>query len=222
MILLLGWFPCAGSAEPWPGVLLQPPPSTRGLTISASEDVPHHPSLPHGDRTGLFTFPLRYKELTGMESVLCRNISAVFWALKLHNIKNIQQYNILFAFSKASVLVWNIISHKYSSKNPRVFNRMEFPYDLISKVFQVLKSGETEKSFLFPFPAFPLLLIPFLIFPFSFYFDFLSFYRNSLPKSQRVLERLLWPKFPFWLGQEVLCWRWTACCKVMQERWEQE
>lgn len=69
--------------------------------------------------------------------------------------------------------------------------RMKFPCDLISKVFQVLKSGETGKYFLFPFPTFFLLLVPLLIFPFSFYLDFLSFCRNSLPKSRSVLEMLL-------------------------------
>lgn len=74
---------------------------------------------------------------------------------------------------------------------------MKFSYDLISKIFQVLKLGKTEKSFVFPFPTFLLLLVPLLIFPFFFYFDFLSFYRNNSLKSLRVLEMLLWPKCHF-------------------------
>lgn len=68
---------------------------------------------------------------------------------------------------------------------------MKFPYDLISSVFQVLMLGQMGKSFLFHVSTFFLLLVPLLIFPFLFYFDFLSFYRNNLPKSLRVLEMLL-------------------------------
>lgn len=53
------------------------------------EDMTHCPSSPHGGETGFLTSPVRHKELARIRSVLCRNISAMFWTFELHNVKNV-------------------------------------------------------------------------------------------------------------------------------------
>lgn len=179
------------------------------------EDTPHCPFSPYGGETEVFTSPVRHKELARIKSVSCRGISLMFWGLKLHNLKNVQQCNTLFAFSKANTWVWNTAYHKYSSKNIHGFN-WEWNFLMIWKIFQILKLGET-RIFLFLLLLFLLCPLSFFFFSFSSYFHFLSFYRNNLPKSLRIPIMLLWLKFPSPLEQETHCWRWVACCKVIQE-----
>lgn len=119
----------------------------------------------HTERRQGFSQPPSDTELTRIKSILCRNISAVFWDLELHNIKNIQQYNILFAFSKARILVWNIISHKNSSKTPHVF---KWGWNFLTIWFQrYFKSWSQGRQGNLSFS--PFLLFSFSLFPFSFF-----------------------------------------------------
>lgn len=178
MILFLGWFPSAGSAEQrghCSTAHLPPPaaPGTQGLLplgpapVTVARAGGGYASLPllatlRGE--GLLTSPVTHRELARIKSFLCRIISEMFWELELH-IKNIQQYTIVFAFSKASILVWNIISHIYSSKNPYVFNwGWNFLMIWFQRYFKSWSWGRQRNLSFFLF-----LLFYFFLFPFSFF-----------------------------------------------------